>query len=96
MEKFNVSVILPIKSSRFTQFEDYFNKAITSLKSQTVQINELVIVHTVEEQLIEYLNNYDFGDINVKKVEWTSEPSFCNQVNFGAQNSSSEWSVFNR
>ncbi len=68
MEKFNVSVILPIKSGSAFDFDEYFPKAITSLKEQKTQINELVIVHTDETKLLEILNTYDFGDLNVKKL----------------------------
>ena len=43
MEKFDVSVILPIKSSSSAWFEDYFKKCIQSLNEQVVKINELII-----------------------------------------------------
>lgn len=91
MEKFNVSVILPIKSSKTLNFDDYFNKAIQSIKNQKLGINELVIVHTNETSLVEYLNGYDFGDINVVKHEWTKEPSYAQQINYGVRSSKSEW-----
>ena len=41
MEKFNVSVILPIKSGSAFDFDEYFVKAITSLKEQKTQINKI-------------------------------------------------------
>jgi hypothetical protein len=95
MEKFNLSIILPIKSSKFAQFEDYFTRAITSIKEQQVQPNELVIVHTDEQSLVSYLESFDFGDLNVKKLEWKNEPNFCSQINYGVENSSNEWvSIF--
>lgn len=89
--KFNVSVILPIKSSKAKDFSDYFNKAITSLKNQQTKINELVIVHTTEDTLVEFLKSYDFEDTNVKLVPWDKTPNYSGQVNFGIENSSSEW-----
>jgi hypothetical protein len=89
--KFNVSVILPIKSSKAKDFNEYFNKAITSLKNQQTTINELVIVHTTEDSLTEFLKSYDFGDINTKLVSWDKTPNYSEQVNFGIENSSSEW-----
>ena len=46
-----ISVILPIKSSLTRDFNEYFDKAITSIKNQLVKPDELVIVHTNEEQL---------------------------------------------
>lgn len=91
MEKFNVSVILPIKSMMFNGFEDYFKKCIESIKNQRTQINELVIVHSEETNLVEFLNSYDFGDINVKKYLWNGSPNFALQVNYGVKVAESEW-----
>jgi hypothetical protein len=91
MEKFDVSIILPLKSSTHPWFEDYFTKAITSLKTQRVGINELVIVHTDETNLTEYLDNFDFGDLNVVKSVWVKNPNFAEQVNHGVRISNSKW-----
>ena len=91
MEKFDVSVILPIKSSSSAWFEDYFKKCIESLKQQVVGINELIIVHTNETNLVEFLNQFDFGDINVVKIEWTKEANYSNQINFGVRSAKSNW-----
>jgi glycosyltransferase involved in cell wall biosynthesis len=91
MKKFDVSVILPIKSSKANGFVEYFEKAITSLKNQTVKINELIIVHTDETYLTEFLNGFDFGDLTVKKIVWTKEPNFADQVNHGVKSSESKW-----
>ena len=35
--------------------------------------------------------NFDFGDINVIKYEWTEEPNFSSQVNYGIKQSTSKW-----
>lgn len=94
MNNLDLSVILPIKSSKFFQFEEYFTKAITSIKEQDVQPKELIIVHTQEQDLINHINDFDFGDLNVKKIEWTNEPNFCAQINFGVENSTSNWVSF--
>ena len=91
MDKLNLSVILPIKSSVFPFFEEYFEKAIKSIKEQEVLPNEVIIVHTPESNLINHINSYDFGDLNVKKIQWNNEPNFCSQVNYGVENVESEW-----
>ena len=54
-KKLNLSVILPLKSAVVKDFDEYFDKCIKSLKIQKVQFNELLIVHTTEEQLVEKL-----------------------------------------
>ena len=90
-EKLSLSVILPIKSSKSRDFNEYFEKAITSIKSQTVDIEELVIIHTSEESLIDHLNGYDFGDLTVTKLLWDKEPSYAEQVNHGIKNAKGTW-----
>lgn len=92
--KLDLSVILPIKSAVVKDFEEYFEKAITSLKDQSTQFNELIIVHTKETKLVEHLNSYDFGKLNVIKLEWDGGANFCEQINFGIKNSSSKWVSF--
>lgn len=92
---FDVSVILPIKTATAKDFSELFNKAMESLKTQKTKINELVIVHTDEEILENFLNDYDFGELNVTKLTWKEEPNFSNQVNFGIKNAKSKWvSIF--
>jgi len=90
-EKLSLSIILPIKSSKSRDFNEYFEKAITSIKSQTIDIEELVIVHSSEESLIEHLNGYDFGELNVTKLLWDKEPSYAEQVNYGVKNAKGSW-----
>lgn len=89
--KISVSVILPIKSSKTKDFEDFFGKAIESLQKQIVQIEELVIVHSAEESLINYLTEYNFGDLNVTKLLWEGPTNYASQVNFGIKNAKCDW-----
>jgi hypothetical protein len=91
MEKLNLSVILPIKSGLVVDFNEYFEKAINSLKEQKISFNELIIVHSDETFLTDYLNNFDFGNLNVKKELWKNTPNFANQVNHGIKLAESEW-----
>jgi len=61
------------------------------MKIQKTKINELIIVHTNETSLVEYLNEFDFGELSIVKVEWTKEPDFASQVNYGVRNAKSTW-----
>ena len=90
-EKLSLSIILPIKSSMSRNFDEFFEKAITSIKSQTVEIEELLIIHTPEESLINLLNDYDFGNLNVTKLLWDKEPNYSEQVNYGIKNAKGIW-----
>ena len=89
--KLSLSIILPIKSSKAKDFEDYFNKAIESIKNQQVGIEELIIIHTSEESLVSHLNGYDFGDLTVTKLLWDKDPSYMDQVNHGIKNAKGKW-----
>ena len=90
-EKLSLSIILPIKSSMSRNFDDYFGKAIASIKAQTVEFEELLIVHSSEESLVTLLNDYDFGDLNVTKLLWDKEPNYCEQINYGIKNAKGTW-----
>ena len=89
--KLSLSVILPIKSAKAKDFDEYFAKAINSLKEQKVDFEELLIVHTQEETLVNLLENYDFGKLNVTKLLWDKEANYCSQVNYGVQNAKGTW-----
>ncbi len=89
--KLSLSVILPIKSSKARNFDEYFEKAITSIKTQTVGIEELIIVHSSEETLVNFLNDYDFESLNVVKLLWDKEPNYSGQVNYGISNAKGTW-----
>jgi glycosyltransferase involved in cell wall biosynthesis len=87
----SLSVILPVKSSKAKDFNEYFEKAIMSLKNQQIKFEELVIVHTKEQSLIEHLESYDFGDLNVTKLLWDKDPNYADQVNYGIKNAKGTW-----
>jgi hypothetical protein len=90
-ETLDLTIILPIKSALAKDFEEYFGKAISSIQNQKVNVAELLIVATVEEQLNSYLDSYDFGELKMRKVIWDKEPNYGNQVNFGIENSNTKW-----
>jgi glycosyltransferase involved in cell wall biosynthesis len=87
----SLSVILPIKSAKAKDFTEYFEKAITSLKNQQINFEELVIVHTQEQSLVELLDSYDFGELKVTKLLWDKEASYADQVNHGIKNAKGTW-----
>jgi glycosyltransferase involved in cell wall biosynthesis len=89
--KLSLSVILPVKSSKAKDFNEYFEKAIMSLKNQQIEFEELLIVHTKEQSLIEHLESYDFGDLNVTKLLWDKDPNYADQVNYGIKNAKGTW-----
>jgi glycosyltransferase involved in cell wall biosynthesis len=94
MDNLSLSIILPVKSSVVKDFEDFFKKAIDSIKNNDVKPKELVIVHTMEEQLISFLDSFDFGELEVKKVSYSKTPNYGDQINEGVKSSTGEWVSF--
>jgi hypothetical protein len=91
MEKFDVSVILPLSSSKVRGFDELFERAIKSLKNQSLPINELIIVHSTEESLVSHLSKVDFEDLPVRLLENKGSFDFGSQVNLGVSESKSKW-----
>jgi hypothetical protein len=90
-ETLDLSVILPISSSKHVSFDDYFNRAIQSLLIQTKPINELVIVHTDEDSLMSKIQSYDYSGLTVNFIKNEGEFDFASQVNLGVKNAKSKW-----
>lgn len=90
-KKLSLSVVLPLKSSQTKDFADYFSKSIDSIKNQKVGVEEIIIVHSQEETLVSFLNEFDFGNLNVRKLVWEDTPNFASQVNFAIKNANSTW-----
>jgi len=90
-EKLDVSVILPINSSKQRDFDILFERAVKSLQIQLTDINELVIVHTDEDDLKSKLEGYDYSGITVNFIENKGDFDFSSQVNLGVKNAKSKW-----
>ena len=88
---FDVSVVLPIESTKHRDFSELFTRAITSIKNQSVDIKELVVVHTKEDQLVTFLQNFDFQGITTNLVLNEGKTDFSSQVNLGVEKATSKW-----
>lgn len=89
--KLNVSVILPINSSKSKNFEEFFGSCIKSVQNQTTPVDELVIVHSDEESLKGILHSFDFSGLTVNLVENTGDVDYATQVNLGVENAKNDW-----
>lgn len=87
----DLSVILPIKNTMMKDFEEFFEKSISSIYEQDFLPKYLVIVHTDDEKLISFLKNYDFKNLNVELTKFEGEPNFSSQVNLGIKNAKTKW-----
>lgn len=96
----NISVILPIESSKHKNFSELLEGSLKSVENQNRQNSkgeevikeiELVIVHSNEESLVEIVNKIQLENVIVKTVENTGDTDFSSQVNLGIENSSFDW-----
>ena len=85
MSNLNISVILPIESSKHKDFVTLFNSCVTSIKNQVLVDNkenkvvgdiELVLVHSGEESLVSHINDYDFEELDVSIIHNEGETAF--------------------
>lgn len=90
----DISVILPVESSKHKNFSELFTNSIVSIINQSVQPKEVVLVHTNEESLVSYLNDFDFSGLTVNMVENKGNSDFASQMNLGVENATSEWVSF--
>jgi len=90
--KTDISIVLPVhKLDEVTK--GLFSNSVESVKQQKVLPSELLIVVPKNTEALEYIKNFNFGEIKeiVKIVENEGETDFCSQVNLGIQNVKSDW-----
>ena len=96
----NISVILPIESSKHKNFSELFKASIESIKNQQkvcpkrgnlVGDIELVLVHTNEEDLCNIVESYDYSGLTINLIKNEGEYDFSTQVNIGIKNAKYEW-----
>jgi len=96
----DISVILPIESSKHKNFIELFESSIKSVENQIRENSkkekiigniELVIVHSDEEELVDIVNKINLDNVILKTVKNTGDTDFASQVCLGLDNSSFEW-----
>ncbi len=89
----NITVIVPIHKLE----KDYLVGCIESIKNQKVKPYEVLFVTSNDEEVKNYLNDYDFGDIkDVTKVieNETGNYDFQSQINYGVEQSTGDYFTF--
>jgi predicted metal-dependent TIM-barrel fold hydrolase len=87
----NVSVIIPINSSKQKDFDLFFERAIKSLQIQDIKPAEIVVVHSDEDGLKNLLDTFDYSGLTINFIENKGKVDFCSQVNLGVENAKNEW-----
>ena len=86
----NITTIIPVHTYD-SSFEGYFKNAIKSVQTQTSVPSKVLIIRTSNVELKNYLDSFDFGDLDVDVVENTEDTSFTGQINFGVEKSTTKW-----
>ena len=89
-ETIDISVIIPIESSKHLDFSMYLERCITSLINQSITPNEVVIVHSGEETLKTILEGYDYSGLTVNLIHNKGKFDFSSQINLGVENAKSK------
>ena len=94
MKSLNISIVLPVETSKHKKFDSLFKSCVTSIQNQNklsdkgesvVGDLELVIVHSGEESLETYINNFDFSGLTTNIIKNDGETDFCSQINLGVE-----------
>ena len=83
-----ISTIIPINEMT-PKLEEYFGKALESIKKQKTLPDNICIVHT--PQVKSFLDEYDFEDLEVSLVENDGDSQFTSQINLGVDNIDTDW-----
>ena len=84
-----INLILPIHTIN-KELRSRFEIFMESVSKQTVKDFTLTIVYKPTKELTKYLNEYNLESY-VTLLENTGKTDFCSQINFGAQNTKSEY-----
>ncbi len=84
-----INLILPIHTIN-KELKSRFETFMESVSKQTVKDFTLTIVYKPTKELTKYLNEYKLESY-VTLLENTGKTDFCSQINFGAQNTKSEY-----
>lgn len=84
-----INLILPIHTIN-KELKSRFETFMESVSKQTVKDFTLTIVYKPTKELTKYLNEYKLESY-VSLLENTGKTDFCSQINFGAQNTKSEY-----
>lgn len=87
----NVSVIIPINSSKQRDFETFYERAIKSVQIQHTKPLEVIVVHSDEDGLKDILSKVDYSGLTVNFVENKGKTDFSTQVNLGVENTNGDY-----
>ena len=88
--KKDITVIIPIHEVS-GNFETYFKRAIQSIENQVTPVEEVLIVHSNDKEVVDWFKNWDNDKLNFRLVSNDGKHDFCSQVNLGVEESKTTW-----
>jgi len=86
----DITVIVPVHNVT-GNFNEWFEKAIKSIKEQKSIPGKILLVHCVCPGVKERLETFDYGDLNYEIIENPGAPDFASQVNYGVSQTETKW-----
>tara|TARA_R110000851_G_scaffold48370_4_gene116993 strand:- start:1779 stop:2579 length:801 start_codon:yes stop_codon:yes gene_type:complete len=87
----DITVIIPVHDVEGENFETLFSTALKSIETQTSKPEEVIVVHCSCPGVGEWLNDYDFGDLEVTLFENEGDTDFSSQVNAAVETVKTKW-----
>ena len=88
--KKDITVIIPVHEVS-GNFETYFKRAIQSIENQVTPVEEVLIVHSNDKEVVDWFKNWDNDKLNFRLVSNDGKHDFCSQVNLGVEESKTTW-----
>ena len=87
----NLTVIIPVHELN-EETKGFFTNAVKSVTTQTVKPDALaVVIPKGNKELMTFVESLDYTGVKLKVLENDGETDFASQMNFGAENISTEW-----
>lgn len=86
----DITILIPVHALD-EKFDGFFINAINSVKSQENLPSNVMVVHSSNENLKEYLNKFNFDGINVELIENKGDTDFSSQINMGVSKITTKW-----
>ena len=91
----NITVIIPVHEVQ-NNMSYLLKRSVDSVANQNVKPKELLIVHSNNEELKKFLGEFDFSSVKdfMRLVENEGDTSFQGQINYGVENSTTDYFAF--
>ena len=87
----DITVIIPVHDVEGENFETLFSLALKSIETQTSKPEKIIVVHCACPGVGEWLNNYDFGGLDVTLFENDGDTDFSSQINAAVEVVDTKW-----